>query len=225
MTKKLPITRDEKERKVIELSERGMNIRDISKKVHMSFSDIGRITRKLSGGGQNLERSKKYSKHVHALELFQSGASNLEVATRVDLKDFETIEEQNQYRRLIGDDKFCEFYDQIKGDLESHLVLHNELKMAGISARQAIEGITFARQLDNMKSEFNIIWNEKQRLEGENYQLKQKNETLRWEVQTLEQAKSAIRNEVSIFRETNEISSVPNFPRKRERRRHSNLNR
>lgn len=180
-----------------------MNIRNISKKVHSSFSDIGQITRKLSGDDISLERSKKYSKHTDALELFQRGASNLEVAIKVDLTESETMEEQKQYRRLIGDDKFCEFHDQMKGDLGSHVVLHHDLKMAGITAREAIEGITIARQLADMKSEYYVVMNEKHRLEGEIYQLRQNNERLRWENKTLEEAKTAIRNEIPLFRETN----------------------
>lgn len=43
----MPLTRDEKERKVKELYERGVNIRDISKRVHMSFGDSSEILVKL----------------------------------------------------------------------------------------------------------------------------------------------------------------------------------
>jgi transposase len=41
MRRRFPLTREEKERKVIELSDKGMNIRQISKRVHMNFGDIG----------------------------------------------------------------------------------------------------------------------------------------------------------------------------------------
>lgn len=69
MRKRIPLTRAEKERKVIGLFEKGMNIREIAKRAHMSFTDIGNTTRKHSGD-DGLARSKKYSKHSQALQLF-----------------------------------------------------------------------------------------------------------------------------------------------------------
>jgi hypothetical protein len=55
--------------------------------------------------------------------------------------------------QLIGDDKFCELCDEMKGDLESQLLLYQELKMEGLSARDAIEGLRYARQLNQMNFE------------------------------------------------------------------------
>lgn len=94
------LTKEEKERKVIELLQKGANIREISKRVHMSFTDIGKISRKITGYPEPAERSVAYSKHSTALELFRTGHSNLHVAIEVGLSDYETIEKQKQFRRL-----------------------------------------------------------------------------------------------------------------------------
>jgi len=73
-----PLTKEEKEKLVIQLYQQGKNIRDISREAHMSFTDIGEITRRYSGDDK--ERPKKLSKHSQALELFYLGYTNLAVA-------------------------------------------------------------------------------------------------------------------------------------------------
>jgi hypothetical protein len=71
MAKKFPLTREEKERKVIELLERGMNVRDMAKRVHLSFSDICEITRKRSGDKSTTERSKSIANTVRHWSYFK----------------------------------------------------------------------------------------------------------------------------------------------------------
>jgi hypothetical protein len=94
------------------------------------------------------------------LELIQREDTNLGIAIKLGLTASETIEEHKQYMQLMGDDKFCELYDEMKGDLESHLLLYQELKMEGLSARDAIEGLRYARQLNQMNFEYNRLLND-----------------------------------------------------------------
>ena len=131
--KKSYITKEEKERKVVELYKKGANIRQISKRVKMSISDIGRITRMLSGDPEPIANTKKLSKHSHALELFRTKHSNLDVATKVGLTDKETEEEHKHYRRLIGMDRFCDFYDGMEGNLDYLRRIHQPLRLPCIS--------------------------------------------------------------------------------------------
>ena len=178
MRKRIPLTRAEKERKVIELTEKGMNIRDIAKRAHMSFTDIGNITRRHSGD-DFVERSKKYSKHSQALELFQSGNSKLQVAIELGLTDSETIEEYKQFMVLRGLDSFCQLYDELKGDLGTHLSLYHELKIAVISIREAIEGIALTRQLDQKKRDIDSLVEEDIKLKWEIHKSLQELEALK----------------------------------------------
>jgi hypothetical protein len=211
MRRRRRLTREEKERKVIELSDKGMNIRQISKKVHMNFGDIGKITRKLSGDEYGIERSKKYSKHSQALELFQRGDTNLEVAIKLGLSDSETIEEQKQYMRLIGTDKFCEVYDEMKGDLGSHLLLYQELKKANLTARDAIEGIIYSRRIDQMNFEYNRLLNDLERAKQEFY-------SVSYELEELKREKNTVRNQVEVLKETNDAiwNKIGMLPRPEE---------
>jgi hypothetical protein len=224
MRRRFPLTREEKERKVIELSDKGMNIRQISKRVHMNFGDIGEITRKYSGDEYGIERSKKYSKHSQALELFQRGDTNLGIAIKLGLTYSETIEEHKQYMQLIGSDKFCEIYDEMKGDLESHISLYQELKMAGLSARDAIEGVRYARQLNLMKFEYYRLLNDLVRVKQEFYSvsyeleaLKQEKSSLRNQVEVLKEMKDAIWNKMGILPRPEELSQTVRFRRRRFR--------
>jgi len=228
MTKKIPLTKEEKERKVVELYEKGMNIRDISKRVRMSFSDISQITRKHSGDEYSIEKSKKYSKHSQALELFRRGESNLGVAINLGLTDFETIEEHKQYRRLIDNDKFCELYDRNEGELESLLLLYDELRNANLSARDAIEGVTYARKLNSMKLEYNALFNERQRLKEENYcawnllqALKQEKNSVSLKLEVMKEAKDAVWNGIdATIQRSQEVSPHMRIRRRRIRRQH-----
>lgn len=154
------MTREDKERKVIELTEKGMNIRNIAKRVHMSFGDIGQITRRHSGDERGTQKSTKLSKHSQALELFNNGESILRVAMNLGLSDLEAMEEQKQYRRLIADDRFCDVYDAISNNLEFHLSLYAELTNANLTAKDAIEGISYARQLNLMRMEHGWLQND-----------------------------------------------------------------
>jgi hypothetical protein len=184
------LTKEEKEKNVIELLQKGANIREISKRVRMSFTDIGKISRKVSGYPEPAERSAVYSKHSQALELFRTGHSNLHVAIEVGLSDYETIEKQKQFRRLINMDRFCEFYNVMKDDLESYLQLYDGLKYANLAVRDAIEGIKYARWLESMKFEYGILQNRLQQLRDESFHV--------WlTLQCLKQEKDFISNELS----------------------------
>lgn len=217
MVKKFPLSKEEKERKVVELYEKGMNIRDISKRVRMSFTDIGQITKKLSGDDEySIEKSKKYSKHSQALELFRRGEPNLSVGIKLGLSDSETIEEYKQYMRLIGNDRFCELYNRNKGELESVLLLHDQLKNANLSARDAIEGVTYARKLNSIKLECKALLNQAQRLKHDNY--------YRWNLlQSLNQDINSASSELEVLKEGKDAVLNELYPRDNEARRYPHL--
>jgi hypothetical protein len=225
MTNKFPLSRNSKERKVIELCEKGMNIRNIAKRVHLSFGDIGQITRKHSGDEQSIEKSKKFSKHSQTLELFHNGESNLGVAIKLGLTDLETIEELNQYRRLIGNDRFCQFYDTMKGDLESYLLLHDELSKANLTANDVIEGLGYAKHLNFMKWEHSWQMVELQRLRQQKLcacteleALNQKKISVIGELEALNETKEAVLNEINLsIQPKQEVSSTVRIRRRRIR--------
>lgn len=68
---------------------------------------------------------------------------------------------------LNGFDGFCELYDQMAGDLGSYLLFNQELKLAGVSVRDAIEGIKLAQQLNQLKFERDGLLREEVQLKSE----------------------------------------------------------
>jgi hypothetical protein len=186
------LTKEEKERKVIELLQKGANIREISKRVRMSFTDISKISRKVSGYPETAERSGVLIKHSKALDMFRNGHTNLEVAIEVGLSDEETLEEQNQFRRLINMDRFCEFYDVMKNDLEYYLQLRNELNIAGVTVRDCIEGVKYARSLAWMKFEYGNMQSKLHKMRSDSFNI--------WlTLQNLKQEKEIVANELSVL--------------------------
>ena len=223
MRRKIPLTRQDKEKKVIELAEKGWNIRNISKKVHMSFGDIGEITRKQSGKEYGIEDSKKYSKHSQALELFRRGESNLSVAIKLGLSDSETIEEYMQFMRLAGFDRFCEHYNAMKDDMDSYVSLHIELKNANLTVREANEGLDNARHLDFLKSECGRYHSELQDIiQQKDYalgvldMLRQQRDSLIYELKVLNQSKDAVLNQRGLSPQPG--SAMPSSKRRVRRR-------
>jgi hypothetical protein len=198
--KKVYLTREEKERKVIELLQGGANIRQISRRVRMSFTDIGKISRKISGYPEPADKPEEYNKHSQALEMFRTGHSNLQVAIKLGLSDYETIEKQNQFRRLINMDTFCDFYDLMKDDLDSYLHLEYQLKNANLTVRDAIEGLKYARWLESMKFEYGNLQNRLQQMRDESFHV--------WQtLQALKQEKLLISNQSGSLKEMGETYS------------------
>src|SRR5688500_6087763 len=63
----------------------GYSIRDIAKEVHMSFSDIVEIKKRILGETTSYKKKKKLSKVAQALELFSKNKTPIEVAIELDL--------------------------------------------------------------------------------------------------------------------------------------------
>ena len=64
------LTRQEKERLVIDLYNQGMTIREISKEVRMSFRDIGAILKKASGEKEEKQEKEQSSLFLPGLPAF-----------------------------------------------------------------------------------------------------------------------------------------------------------
>jgi transposase len=86
------LNRQEKEKLVIKLHSEGKTIRQITHEAHISFTDIGRIIRKINGldnDGTMSSDVKGKSKSTQALNLFLHGKRLVEVAIELDLSSIE----------------------------------------------------------------------------------------------------------------------------------------
>jgi lipopolysaccharide biosynthesis protein len=74
----------DKEQLVIELHSQGKTIREIASAAHLSFTDIGKIIRKIDGRNNDDVDLKNKTKTTQALHLFKSGKKPIDVAIELD---------------------------------------------------------------------------------------------------------------------------------------------
>jgi hypothetical protein len=117
------LTRQEKERLVIELYNQGKTIREISKEVRISFRDIGAILRKESGEEQN-EKQSLLSPSSQAYRLFLEGKTPIEAAIALDLGESETTKYYEEYLNLKQMYDLQMVYEELGGDIVHFLELY-----------------------------------------------------------------------------------------------------
>src|SRR5829696_8777426 len=90
------LTRQEKERLVIDLYNQGKTIRDIAKEVRISFRDIGSILKKVEKEVKQ-DIKELLSPSTHAYRLFSKGKTPIEVAISLNLSEAETTKHYEEY--------------------------------------------------------------------------------------------------------------------------------
>src|SRR5215207_9157250 len=121
------LTRQEKERLVIDLYNQGRTSRDIAKELRMSFRDIGSILKKASGEmeeKQDKEQSPLLSPSTQAYRLFSKGKAPIEVAIALDLNESETTKYYEEYLSLKQMHDLRMVYDEIGDEIAHFLTLY-----------------------------------------------------------------------------------------------------
>ncbi|MFZ0326314.1 MAG: hypothetical protein WBP64_10270 [Nitrososphaeraceae archaeon] len=109
------LTREEKEKIVLELHGQGKGTREIAKEVRISFSQISAILKKAAQQRElGQERKEKTSVSTQAYTLFSKGKTTLEVTLALRLKADEAIEYRKEYCRLIQHDDLIHVYESSK---------------------------------------------------------------------------------------------------------------
>jgi DNA-binding NarL/FixJ family response regulator len=97
------MTRQERERVVLDLYNHGKNIREIAKEARMSFRDIGAILNKADEGRkqdnidiENKKQQQEQEQHhlspfTQSYKLFSEGKTPIEVAVALNVKESTTI--------------------------------------------------------------------------------------------------------------------------------------
>jgi chromosome segregation ATPase len=199
----IPLTRKEKEKKVIEMYKQGKRTREITKICRINFFDLGKIIRKHFGGGESKDRRPtKLSKQSQALKLFQDGKKNIEISIELGITADETIDLQKQYRKLINDDNFCEVYEVIKDDIFSFLELYELMKEEELTADDAVNAVRDKRALPLISYDYSMLnkqvsplRQEVDELTQEREELEEKTDALREEREELEEKTDALREE------------------------------
>jgi transposase len=128
------MTRQERERLVVDLYNQGKTIREIAKEARMSFRDIGVILNKViekqaeeqgikqnnnnSGGKIQEEEQQHLSLSAQAYKLFSDRKTPLEVAIALNLRESEATKLYREYWKLKQLHNLNMVYEETKGDIE-----------------------------------------------------------------------------------------------------------
>jgi len=128
------ITRQQRERLVLNVYNQGKNTPEIAEEVRMSFSAIGAILKKAE------EEKEARTKAVSSLSglLFSEGKTPLQVAIALNLRDDQVTELYNEYWNLNHLHDLSQVYEEIKDDIVSFLNLYKLAKAAGMNTQQVI---------------------------------------------------------------------------------------
>ena len=173
------MNRAEKEEYVIRLYKENMSTREIAKLTHMSFRDIGVITKKLKleAGGErgSLEEDndiKSKSKTTQALKLFSELQSPVDVAIALDLSVDQVRTIYREYWELDGLFKLTQIYEEAKYDVHDLLELYRMVKGLGMEKQDIINVLDYAKynqlrtlqwEAQHLRDEINMLEIEKTR--------------------------------------------------------------
>ncbi|MCC2647214.1 MAG: hypothetical protein K0R16_17 [Nitrososphaeraceae archaeon] len=144
------LTRQERERLVLELYNQGKTYREISKQARISPRDIGVILNKVieekteaSKEQQDNDKAEQYQEQqqrqlslsAQAYKLFSDRKTPLEVAIALNLKESEATKFYKEYWKLKRLHNLNMVYEETKGDIEPFLKLYRLSKAAGMSVR------------------------------------------------------------------------------------------
>jgi transposase len=131
------LTRQERERLVLDLYNQGKTIREIAKEVRMSFRDIGAILNKAveeKTEGSKEEEQQQLSLSAQAYKLISDRKTPLEVAIALNLKESEATKFYKEYWKLKQLHNLNMVYEELKDDIDPFLKLYRLIKAKGMSA-------------------------------------------------------------------------------------------
>jgi len=140
------MNREEKSQLVCQLYKEGKTMREISKEVHMSFSDIGRITKKVNQESE--PKSMEKSQESQALKLFRKGKNPVDVVISLDLSPSKTAEIYKQFWELKGLYGLLHLFERIKPDISLLLRVHDIVKKYDLTKKDIINIIKYADEHD-----------------------------------------------------------------------------
>jgi len=122
------LNRRDKEQLVIKLHQEGKTIREIASAAHLSFSDIGKIIRRVDGQDDKRKDVKNKSKDTQALYLFSTGKKPVDVAIELDVSASEVQNSLEEFWALNDLHELAFIYNEIRTFLPSFLKLFHCLK-------------------------------------------------------------------------------------------------
>jgi DNA-binding CsgD family transcriptional regulator len=110
------LTREEKERFVLDLYNQGKSTREIAEEARMSFRDIGVILNKAMEEEKETskEQADKVTKSTQAYKLFSKGKSPIQVAIALNIKEPEVAKFHIEYWKVVQHHSISRIYEEIR---------------------------------------------------------------------------------------------------------------
>lgn len=139
------LTRQQRERFVLDLYNQGKSTREIAEEARMSFKDIGTIIKKARLEKEAEEQQgQKLSLSSQAYKLFSKRKTLAQVATTLNLREPEVTKFYIEYCKLAQLDSFYRIYENIKDDIYPFVKLYILSKVARIDTQHVIRLLTIA---------------------------------------------------------------------------------
>jgi hypothetical protein len=157
------LTRQERERLVLDLYNKGKTYREISKEARISPRDIGVILNKvveekkteglreqgqdnIDLENQNQEQKQHLSLSTQAYKLFSDRKTPLEVAIALNLIESEATNFYKEYWKLKQLHNLNMVYEELRGDIEPFLKLYRLSKAKGMGLKQVVNLLAIANE-------------------------------------------------------------------------------
>jgi hypothetical protein len=187
------LTRQEKERLVLEQYNQGKTIRDIAKELRISFRDIGAILKKASADeNENGQTTNKMEQHpalsvsAQSYKLFSEGKTPIEVAVSLNLTQPEVTHFYREYWNLMKLQCLNKIYEDLGDDIGQFLKLYALCNSADYDKKHVIELLKMADDnLEGFEYRYTLIKEEVEDLERNKYALQKNIEILEEEIGAL----------------------------------------
>ena len=139
------LTREEKERFVLDLYNQGKSTREIAEEVRMSFRDIGAILNKAKEEKEtSKEQAEKVSQSTQAYKLFSEGKSPVQVAIALNIREPEVARFYVEYWKLRQLYSLNKIYEEIKDDIGYFVKLYRLAKAVRMGVEQVVRLLEIA---------------------------------------------------------------------------------
>jgi hypothetical protein len=139
------LTREEKEKLVLDLYNQGKSTREIAEEARMSFRDIGVILNTaIEEKETSKEQAEKMSQSTQAYKLFSEGKSPVQVAIALNIREPEVARFYVEYWKLVQHHSLSRIYEEIKDDIGYFVRLYRLAKVARMSVPQVVKVLEIA---------------------------------------------------------------------------------
>jgi hypothetical protein len=182
------LTRQERERLVIDLYNQGRTYRELSKEARISPRDIGVILNKVieekktegikeeqgdAEKNQEQHQQQHLSLSTQSYKLFSDGKTPLEVSIALNLRESEATKFCREYWKLKQLYNLNMIYEEIKDDIASFLKLYRLAKAKGMGINQVVDVLAIANNdLPAIEERFKRLRNDVSMLQSQKHTCK-----------------------------------------------------